>query len=102
MELQRVVIVPVMDCVPVGECNWYAWLQETLTEDPSGQFTVILENMPDPFAARESYWAPFIRQALKVDEKTILVGHSSGCAATLRLLENDKVRSVIPVAAGRT
>ena len=100
--MQRVVIVPAVGCVPVRECNWYAWLEETLTKDPPGQFTVVLENMPDPFAPRESYWVPFIRRALKADEKTILVGHSSGRAATLRLLENDKVRSVIPVAAGRT
>ena len=102
MELQRVVIVPGVGCIPVRECNWYAWLEETLTQDLSGRFSVILEDMPDPFASRESYWVQFIRQTLKVDEKTILVGHSSGCAAILRLLEKDKVRGVILVAAGRT
>ena len=99
MELQRVVVVPGMDCVPARECNWYAWLDDTLTKDPSGRFTVILEDMPDPHAARESHWLPFIRQTLKVDEKTILVGHSTGCAVIMRLLEKDKVRGVVLVAA---
>jgi uncharacterized protein len=102
MEMQRVVIVPGVGCVPVRECNWYAWLEGTLTKDSSGRFIVILEDMPDPHAARESYWVPFIRQTLKADEKTILVGHSSGCAAILRVLEEDKVRGVVLVAAGRT
>ena len=73
-----------------------------MTNDPSGRFTVILEDVPDPFAARESHWLPFIRQTLKVDEKTILVGHSTGCAAIMRLLEKDKVRGVVLVAAGHT
>ena len=102
MELQRVVIVPGMGCTPARECNWYAWLEETLIKDPSGRFTVILEDMPDPHAARESRWVPFIRQTLKVDEKTILVGHSSGCNAIMRLLEHEKVLGVVLVAAAHT
>ncbi|CAF4263312.1 unnamed protein product, partial [Adineta steineri] len=37
-----------------------------------------------------------------IDEKTILIGHSSGCEAIMRLLEKDKVRGVILVAACHT
>ena len=80
----------------------YTWLEGTLTKDVSDRFSVIPEDIPDPHAARESYWVPFTSQTLKVDEKTILIGHSSGCAAILRLLEEDKVRGVVLVAAGRT
>ncbi|CAF3084663.1 unnamed protein product, partial [Rotaria sp. Silwood2] len=102
VERQRIVIVPGMGCVPVRDCDWYAWLEQELTKNPSGQFSVILEDMPDPRGARESQWIPFIRDTLKFDEKTILIGHSSGCEATMRLLEKDKVRGVILVAACQT
>lgn len=102
-ENQRIVIVPGMGCVPVLECNWYAWLKEKLeSEDLAGRFTVVLEDMPDPYAARESKWLPFIRDTLKFDETTILIGHSSGCEAIMRLLEKDKVRGIILVAACHT
>ncbi|CAF1500144.1 unnamed protein product [Rotaria magnacalcarata] len=102
IERQRIVIVPGMGCVPVQECNWYSWLQQELEKDSTGQFSVILEDMPDPYTARESHWLPFIRNTLKVDEKTILVGHSSGCEAIMRLLEKEKVHGVILVAACHT
>ncbi|CAF3100395.1 unnamed protein product [Rotaria sp. Silwood2] len=102
VERQRIVIVPGMGCVPVRDCNWYAWLEQELKKDPSGRFSVILEDMPDPHGARESQWVPFIQDTLKFDEKTILIGHSSGCEAIMRLLEKDKVRGVILVAACHT
>lgn len=101
-ESQRIVIIPGMGCAPVLECNWYAWLRDKLESDSTGRFTVILEDMPDPYAARESQWLPFIRDTLKIDEKTILIGHSSGCEAIMRLLEKDKVRGIILVAACHT
>lgn len=101
-ERQRIVIVPGMGCVPVRECNWYAWLQDALEKETSNRFEVILQDMPDPHAARESQWLPFIRNTLKVDEKTILVGHSSGCEAIMRLAEKEKIRGMILVAACHT
>lgn len=102
IECQRIVIIPGMGCVPARDCNWYAWIQDELEKDKSGRFNVILEDMPDPHAARESRWLPFIRDTLKIDNKTILIGHSSGCEAIMRLLEKDKVRGIILVAACHT
>lgn len=101
-ECQRIVIVPGMGCTPVRECNWYSWLQEKLEKDFNGRVKVILQDMPDPHGARESQWVPFIRNVLQFDEKTILIGHSSGCAAIMRILEKDKVRGAILVAAAYT
>jgi predicted alpha/beta hydrolase family esterase len=101
-ERQRIVIIPGMGCFPVRDCNWYAWLQDQLEQDPTGRFDVILEDMPDPYAARESRWIPFILNTLKIDDKTILIGHSSGCQAIMRLIEKYKVRGVILVAACHT
>ena len=102
MNRQRVIIIPGMSCTPVRNCHWYAWLQNELEQDPDGRFSVTLEDMPDPDNARESYWIPFIRHVLKFDETSILIGHSSGCEALMRLIEKDKVRGVILVAACHT
>ena len=34
-----------------------------------------LRNMPDPLYARESQWLPFMKNQLKCDENTVIVGH---------------------------
>ena len=39
-----------------------------------GVAEVRLENMPDPYTARESVWLPFMRETLKCDAATIIVG----------------------------
>ena len=102
IERQRIVIIPGMSCTPARSCNWYAWLADELQRDSDERFSVTLEDMPDPDNARESYWVPFIRDTLKFDEKTILIGHSSGCQALMRLIEKEKVRGLILVAACHT
>jgi uncharacterized protein len=43
--------------------------------------------MPDPMRARKDIWLPFIKNDLKSDENTILIGHSSGAEAAMRLGE---------------
>eukprot|EP00455_Lapot_gusevi_P038281 TRINITY_DN4289_c0_g1_i8.p1 TRINITY_DN4289_c0_g1~~TRINITY_DN4289_c0_g1_i8.p1 ORF type:complete len:153 (+),score=17.46 TRINITY_DN4289_c0_g1_i8:834-1292(+) len=58
--------------------------------------------MPEPDVCRERVWVPFIRQQLGVDDRTILVGHSSGANAVLRLLEEASVFGAVMVSAGRT
>ena len=58
--------------------------------------------MPDPFEAKESIWLPFIREELLVNEETIVIGHSSGAEAAMRLLENTKVKGCILVSACHT
>jgi predicted alpha/beta hydrolase family esterase len=99
MNHYRILIIAGMGCSPVRRCNWYEWLEKELLKKG---FNVILEQMPDPYAARESYWVPFIRETLKVDKDTILIGHSSGCQAIMRLIEKDKVHGVILVSACHT
>ena len=37
----------------------------------------LFQNMPDPFVARESIWIPFMRDELKCDENTIIIGRPS-------------------------
>jgi uncharacterized protein len=55
--------------------------------------------MPDPVKARRNIWIPFIIKDLGCDENTILIGHSSGAEAIMRLAEDQKVMGIILVSA---
>ena len=55
--------------------------------------------MPDPVLARECYWLPFMRDELACDQKTIIVGHSSGAAAAMRYAEQWPVAGLVLVGA---
>ncbi len=101
----RVVIAPGMGCTPTMKVNWYPWLHrnlvakgvtcigtelvsnsapQTLNLHPELSVTVSAEEFPDPYECKESIWLEFMRETLKVDENTILVGHSTGSEAVLR------------------
>lgn len=60
---------------------------------------VRLENMPDPWQARESVWLPFMRETLQCDAGTIIVGHSSGAEAAMRFAEKYPVKGLVLVSA---
>jgi uncharacterized protein len=59
--------------------------------------------MPDPLYARESVWVPFIVDALcggaDSTRGSVVVGHSSGAAAALRLAEAHELAGLVLVAA---
>lgn len=54
--------------------------------------------MPDPLRARENIWVPFITGTLEANEDAVLIGHSSGAAAALRVAEKRKLRGMVLVA----
>jgi len=100
----RVVIIPGMGCSPVARTNWYKWFA-TEASTRSRVTECILRDFPDPNRCRENIWIPFLRDEIKLDEDTIVVGHSSGAACAMRLLEDPsipKLRGVILVAAAYT
>ena len=85
-------------CNDVWESNWYGWLANEL--ETLGSFSqVILRNMPEPDTAPEASWLPFIRREMSPDENTIVVGHSSGAVAAMRLMEETKLLGCVLVAA---
>ncbi|XP_013381212.1 putative hydrolase RBBP9 [Lingula anatina] len=92
----RVVIIPGNGAGDVYHANWYGWLHNKLNTKEN--IPCALENMPDPVTARESVWIPFMKETLKCDESTIIVGHSSGAQAAMRYAEKYKVLGIIVVS----
>ncbi|XP_064643898.1 putative hydrolase RBBP9 [Lineus longissimus] len=93
----RVVIVPGNGAGDVERANWYGWAKRKLNQ--LDKVECLLKNMPDPVTARESIWLPFMRNELHCDENTIIIGHSSGAAAAMRLAESQKLFGIILVSA---
>ncbi len=75
--------------------NWFPYLK---TELEKLGLTVVAKDFPDNNLAREEYWLPFLRDELRADEHTILIGHSSGAIAAMRLVEKNKILGSILVA----
>ncbi|NP_001167472.1 retinoblastoma binding protein 9 L homeolog isoform X1 [Xenopus laevis] len=93
----KAVIIPGNGGGNVESCLWYGWTKKRLEKIPN--FRCLLKNMPDPFTARESIWLPFMESELGCDDKTIIIGHSSGAAAAMRFAETHKVYAIILVSA---
>ncbi len=89
----KAIIVPGNDDTPITS-NWYPYVKGEL--EKLG-IKVIAENMPDPKLARKEIWLPFIKEKLSGDKDSILIGHSSGAAAILRFLEENKCKLAILV-----
>jgi len=94
---RRAVIIPGNGAGDVAQSNWYGWANRKLNEIEG--FTSTLRNMPDPMTARRSIWLPYMKDELKVDENTIIIGHSSGACAAIRYAEENKVLGLILVGA---
>ncbi|TFJ82092.1 hypothetical protein NSK_006757 [Nannochloropsis salina CCMP1776] len=95
---RRLVIVPGNGGGEVTRANWYGWAQRALADLP-GIEKVQLENMPDPYTARESVWLPFMKDRLKCDASTVVIGHSSGAEAVMRFAESHRVAGLVLVSA---
>ena len=46
-----------------------------------------------------SFQVPFLLNQVKVDERTIIIGHSSGAVAAMRLAEKQPILGMVLVAA---
>jgi predicted alpha/beta hydrolase family esterase len=79
--------------------NWFPYLKEKLEVL---KVKVIASEFPDSYLARESYWIPFLKNDLKADETSILIGHSSGAIAAMRFAEANKLLGSILVGGYHT
>jgi len=100
MSLQAPTTLPRVCIVPGNgegceEANFYPWLASKLT---NLGFSVTLSAMPEPNAAPASLWLSFLLDTLHVDSNCILIGHSSGACAVLRLAEKHPFKAVIAVS----
>lgn len=76
--------------------HWFPYLIDKLT---LLGLDVRAQNFPDPDLARKRYWLPFIKDVLKANEHSILIGHSSGAEAAMRFAEENKILGSILVSA---
>jgi predicted alpha/beta hydrolase family esterase len=77
---------------------WLPWLERELT---ALGLEVINHTFPDNIKARASVWLPHL-EALGADERTILIGHSSGAVAAMRFAETHAVLASILVGVCHT
>nr|XP_033793035.1 serine hydrolase RBBP9 isoform X2 [Geotrypetes seraphini] len=94
---KKAAIVPGNGAGNVESCLWYGWTRKRLEKIPN--FQCLLRNMPDPITARESQWLPFMESELQCDERTVIIGHSSGAVAAMRYAETHMVYAIILVSA---
>lgn len=97
-----VVLVPGNGCAgslrDLRASNFYGWAESALQ---AKGLDVRLRCMPDPLQARESAWVPFIVDTLcgGRTRDAVVVGHSSGAVAALRVAERHPLRGLVLVAA---
>ena len=81
------------------EENWFPWLKKEL----EGQgYEVIVPKFPTPLdQSLESWLRVFLHYEEKINEETVLIGHSLGAPFILNYLEktNKKIKAAILVAA---
>lgn len=92
--MQRVVLIHGNGEGSSGKDNWFPWLKAELTK-----LGIDCEapDFPNPVLAKASEWLPYLKDTLKVDENTVLVGHSSGAIAAMKYAETNQVHGSVLV-----
>ena len=75
--------------------NWFPYIKKNLEELG---VEVLAAEFPDSNLARASYWLPFLKDVLKADDRTILIGHSSGAIAAMRFSEKNRILGSVLIA----
>lgn len=79
--------------------NWFPYLKNELEKL---HIKVDAPQFPDAELARSSYWIPFLKDSLKADDQTIIVGHSSGAIAAMRFAEKNRILGSVLVGTYHT
>lgn len=80
----------------VGDDVWKPWLKRQL-ETMGHQ--VLNPTFPDNIEAKASIWLPYLHNELGADERTILIGHSSGALAAMRYAERYPIYGSVLIGA---
>ncbi len=79
--------------------HWFPYLIEKFKKLG---LKVIARTFPDNILAREKYWIPFLKDVLKADKNTIIIGHSSGAVCAMRYAEKNKIYGSVLVSPNYT
>ncbi len=79
--------------------HWFPWVKIELQKL---DLKVLSPNFPDPIKARAKYWLPYLKNELKADKNTIIIGHSSGAVAALKYAEKNQLFGSILIGCNHT
>lgn len=81
--MKKIIIVHGWDAT--SKSDFHPWLKKELNERKIWNY---FPNMPNTSEPKINEWVPFLKKNIKkINNETIIVGHSIGCQAVLRLLE---------------
>lgn len=75
--------------------NWWPFVKAKLEERG---IEVLAPQFPDAPLCRARYWLPFLEK-LGADERTILIGHSTGAIAAMRFAETHRILGSVLVGS---
>jgi len=94
----KVIFLPGNSNSSIGD-HWFPSVKESLEQEG---IAVIAEEFPDQKLARKEMWIPFLRDQLKADENSVLVGHSSGSIAAMCYAESYPILGSVLVGTYHT
>lgn len=97
LRIDHAVLIPGNGCGDeLDDCMWYPWLAHKLLHRG---VTISLRGFPDHLFAHEDIWKAFVVDELKLTSQTLVIGHSSGAACSLRLMEEHTFAACVLVSA---
>ena len=91
--MKRAIIVHGWDFNP--DMNWYPWLKKELEKR---DYSVIVPSMPETSEPKINDWVSYLEKIIgKLDENTLLIGHSIGCQTIMRYLESSDYNGKVNV-----
>ena len=96
--IDHAVLIPGNGCgSDLSVCMWYPWLALKLRQELG--ISITLRGFPDHLYAHESIWKEFVVRELGLTRTTLVIGHSSGAACALRLMEEHQFGACLLVSA---
>jgi predicted alpha/beta hydrolase family esterase len=78
---------------------WFPYLKRELE---SRGYDVVAKTFPDPIKGRMRYWLPFLTDVICPDERTAIIGHSSGALTAFRYAESAPLLGTFAIAGHHT